>query len=100
MTSDEVDSGENPVNDEQPFMDDNEYAYTTEMCRRYIVPNWYLPEHFDEMEGWSEARIDGFKEYLTKVVCAYDSVKQFVREVIHSFEQDYPEGDSEDASED
>jgi hypothetical protein len=46
------------------------------------------------MEGWSEARVNEFKEYLTKVVCAYDGVKQFVREVIHSFEEEYPEGET------
>ena len=73
---------------------EDEYAYTTEMCRRYIIPNWYRPQHFDEMEGWSEARVNEFKEYLTKVVCAYDGVKQFVREVIHSFEEEYPEGET------
>ncbi len=85
--------GSNPDQDnEQEFMDDDEeYAYTTGMCRRYIIPNWYLPEHFDEMEGWNEARVNEFKEYLTKVICAYDSVKQFVQEVIHSFNEEYPQ---------
>ena len=80
---------------DETFADDweDEYAYTTEMCRRYIIPNWYLPEHFDEMEGWNEARVNEFKEYLTKVICAYDSVKQFVQEVIYSFNQEYPEED-------
>ena len=74
----------------------DEYAYTTEMCRRYIIPNWYHPHHFDEMEGWSEERVDDFKRYLVKVVCAYDSVKEFVQDVIRSFEEEYPEGETGD----
>ena len=73
---------------------EDEYAYTTEMCRRYIIPNWYLPEHFDAMEGWSEERVDNFKRYLTNVVCAYDSVKDFVEDVSYSFIQESPEGET------
>ncbi len=77
------------------LMSDDEYAYTTEMCRRYIVPNWYLPEHFDVMEGWSEERVENFKRYLTKVVCAHDSVKEFVEEVLYHFINDNPEEDDD-----
>ena len=48
------------------------------------------------MEGWSEERVDDFKRYLVKVVCAYDSVKEFVQDVIRSFEEEYPEGETGD----
>ena len=76
--------------EEQPFMDDEEYKFTTEMNRRYIVPNWYVSEHFTEMEGWSKARVEMFKKYLVDSICAYDGIKQYVREVIVAFNEEYP----------
>ena len=76
--------------EEQPFMDDEEFVFTTEMTRRYIVPNWYVSEHFTEMEGWSKARVEKFKKFLADSICAHDGVKQYVREVIVAFDEEYP----------
>jgi hypothetical protein len=68
-----------------PFDTDHD-ALVEEMLRVFIVPNWYLPEHFEEMNGWSADKVNAFKNYVSKAICYHDHVKDIVRELIIGFE--------------
>jgi hypothetical protein len=73
-----------------PFDTDHD-ALVDEMLRVFIVPNWYLPEHFEEMNGWSVDKVNAFKNNMAKAICYFDHVKQFVHELIGEFEDEYGE---------
>ena len=55
------------------------------MLETFIIPNFYLPEHFPAMDDWKPERIQLFKDYLTKIICDYDFVKEGVDEIINEF---------------
>lgn len=57
------------------------------MTERFIIPNWYEPHHFN-IENWSDDKVSRFKEYMVRMVCGYDPVREFVEECIEQFEEE------------
>jgi hypothetical protein len=70
-----------------------------ENLKDYIVPNFYSQEHFEEMEDWSEERVQEFKDYLAKMVCAYDPFKEIISSYIETFNIHRKYNGSSDAEE-
>jgi len=71
-----------------------------EMLSKFIIPNWYKPKHFKQIEGWDERKIELFKNYLTKCVCSRDVIREYVEEVLEHFIQDDKESSDDDSSDD
>jgi hypothetical protein len=57
----------------------------SEFLKEYIVPNFYSQEHFDEMEDWSDEKVQKFKEFMGKAVCAHDPFREIISEYIEHF---------------
>lgn len=56
-----------------------------EMRKAYILPNYYVKEHFDEMEDWSDEKFEQFKEFMSRQVCNHDPFREIVSEYIEQF---------------
>jgi hypothetical protein len=56
-----------------------------EMCSKFIIPYWYEPSDFEQMEGWDEEQVEDFKKYLIKCVSRYDGIREYVEEVLDNY---------------
>ena len=66
-----------------------------DFLRKFIVPNYYLPEHFEMMKSWSTDKIYAFKEFMVKQICYDDSIiREYVEEVAYEFDNEYVEEDA------
>ena len=87
----EVKAEEAPTSDALSFMPGRvsqliaDYAFNLEekFLNTYIVPGFYEPEHFDEMEGWDSKKVQAFKDYLEK---RHDGARELVEEALRDFE--------------
>lgn len=62
-----------------------------EFLAKYIVPNFYKPEHFEKMEDWNQEKIEKFKNYMIKQICYHDAIREIVEEYIQHFEEEEEE---------
>jgi hypothetical protein len=53
----------------------------------YIVPQFYSSSHFYEMNGWSNEKVENFKEWLADKVCNDDPFREIMLEYIQGFEE-------------
>ena len=67
-----------------------------EMLSKFIIPNWYKPNHFEQMKGWDEEKVERFKDYLSKCVCSHDEIKEYVEEVLNNFIGDHEDEDDDE----
>ena len=52
----------------------------------WIIPNYFEQEHFDEMEGWDQDRLEQFQSFLERSVDrSNDFVRQGIEEVLECF---------------
>lgn len=58
---------------------------TTQFLKEHIVPNYYTKEHFEQMEGWSDEKVEEFKEFIAKEVCMHDYFKEIIKNYIEHF---------------
>ena len=87
----EVKAEEAPTSDALSYMPGRvsqliaDYAFNLEekFLNTYIVPGFYEPEHFEEMEGWDSKKVQAFKDYLEK---RHDGVRELVEEALRDFE--------------
>ena len=57
----------------------------------WIIPNYFEQEHFDEMEGWDQDRLEQFQSFLECVVCGGDDfVRQGIQEALEVFIEEHP----------
>jgi RNA processing factor Prp31 len=75
--------------------DKEEKKLVNEMCCKFIIPNWYKPSHFKQMEGWDEDKVEDFKDYLLKCVLAHDEIYEYVEEVLENFIRDEEESNDD-----
>jgi hypothetical protein len=70
-------------------MSDNNNDFKEKFLNKYIVPNYYTPQHLG-IDNWSEEKIKNFKEYMRSVVDD-SSIREFVDACISEFEDEYVE---------
>ncbi len=52
------------------FTENDTTRLENKMLKAFIIPNYYLPEHFDIMDDWNENKVEKFKEYMTNIICS------------------------------
>ena len=70
-------------------MSDNNNDFKEKFLNKYIVPNYYTPQHLG-IDNWSEEKMKNFKEYMRSVVDD-SSIREFVDSCINEFESEYVE---------
>lgn len=65
---------------------------------KYIVPNFYSQEHFEEMDDWSDKKVEKFKEFMAKMICAHDPFREIISEYIEHFNEKNQDEEEEESS--
>ena len=64
---------------------------------KYLVPNFFLKEHFEWADEWSDLKWYDFKRYVSKWACAGE-LNDIMKEIMDNWE--YDDDEEEDESED
>jgi hypothetical protein len=64
----------------------NEEKLVAKMTKAFIIPNWYQPHNFAQSEDWDKAKVERFKQWFSKSLCAYDPFYAMVSEYMKEFE--------------
>jgi hypothetical protein len=54
---------------------------------RWIVPNFYSSSHFEEMNRWTDEKVEIFKRWLADKVCNDDPFREIMLDYIQDFEE-------------
>jgi predicted NAD-dependent protein-ADP-ribosyltransferase YbiA (DUF1768 family) len=83
-------------------VEDDTTRLENKMLKTFIIPNYYLPEHFDIMDNWNENKVEKFKEYMTNIICSGgdDFLRNFIEETAQNFLEEYQEDCNDDNSDD